>query len=318
MKKLSDRRRTNEEENRNKVLNFDQSILQVQNIAKDSTVGSLDFIKTNLNLGYKYIIAELGRSVTNKTKITPTVALQQFYQCPKDFIFPRTVTITIGSIKYPVDCEESQDNWDLLNSFPQVSNIPRKYFIRRSFGVNTIEIGLWPIPYASGNNITVVYEAADKDLTQSAYTTGTVTATNGSTIIDGSGVTFTPNMVSRFFQVTDSNGDGTYYKIIAYNSPSEIVIENGYEGLTYAGLDYQIVEIFNLPEEMQTLPVYYTLMNYYAIKGDDTKEIKNKNLFDEGLLKAKQRYANKGRSGIIRKNYFHLGTYPSHFPIYFS
>lgn len=299
------------------MLNFDQSILQAQNIAKDSTTASLPFIKENLNLGYKYIIAELGRSVTEKTKVTPTVALQQFYQCPKDFIFPKTITVTIGTIKYPVDSEESQQNWDLLNSFPQVTNIPRKYFVRRSFGVNTIEIGLWPIPYASGNNLTMVYEASDKDLTQSAYTTGTVTATNGSAIIDGTG-TFTPSMVNRFFQTTDSSGDGQYYKIIAYNSPTEIVIENIYEGLTYSGLAYQIVEMFNLPEEMQVLPVYYALMNYYAIKGDDQKELKNKNLFDEGLLKAKQRYANKGKSNVIKKNYFHPGSFPAHFPVTFS
>jgi hypothetical protein len=301
------------------MLTFPQAIVQVQNISKDSTAGSLQFIKDNLNLGYKYLISELGRSPIEKTKVAPTVAMQQWYQLPKDFIHTKTVTVTIGTIKYPVDVEESQANWDLLNSFPQVSNIPRKHFIRHTSGLNTVEMGIWPIPYSSGNNLTVVYESNSKDLTQDAYITGTVALTTGSNLVDGAGgATFTPNMVGRFLQGTDSNSDGTYYKIVNYNSPTELVIENGYEGVTYSGLAYQIAEAFYLPEEMHTLPVYYALMNYYAVKGDDTKELKNKQLFEEGLMKAKQRYANKGRTGIIKKNYFHPGTYPSHFPIYFA
>jgi hypothetical protein len=162
----------------------------------------------------------------------------------------------------------------------------------------------------------MVYEAIDKDKTQSAYTTGTVTATSGSNVIDGAGgATFASNMVGRFFNVTDANGDGTYYKIVGYNSPTELVIENGYEGSTYAGLAYQIAEVFSLPEEMQTLPNYFALMNYYAIKGDDNKELKNKNLYDLGIQKAKQRYAQKTRSAVIKKTNLTEGHYPSWFPL---
>jgi hypothetical protein len=279
----------------------------------------LQFIKDNLNLGYHYILSELGRSVSEKTKTTLTVATQQYYQCPRDFVFPKSVTITIGTLKYPVEFEESQQNWDMLNSFPQTTNIPQRAFLRKTFGINTNEIGLWPTPASSGNTITIVYEASDKDCTQTAYTTGTVTATVGSNLIDGSGVTFSPNMIGRYFQVTDANGDGEYYKIVSYNSPTELVLENNYEGPTYSGLAYQVAQVFNLPEEMQTLPVYYCLMNYYAIKGDDTKELKNKNLFEEGLSKAKLRYSNKGKSNVIRKNYYRFGySYPAHFPSFFQ
>jgi hypothetical protein len=301
------------------MLTFDSSILQVQNIAKDSTVGSLQFIKDNLNLGYKYIISELGRTVTEKTKTTATVATQQYYQMPKDFIFPKSLTVTIGTLKYPVEFEESQQNWDMLNSYPQTTNIPQRAFVRRSFGINTIEIGLWPVPASSSNTITLVYEAIGKDLTQVAYNTGTVTCTNGSPTVTGSGTTFLASMINRFFQTTDANGDMQYYKITGYTSPTSITIENGYEGATAAGLAYQVAEVFNLPEEMQMLPVYYALQMYYAIKGDDNKEIKNRTLFEDGITKAKERYANKGKSNVIRKNYYRFGySYPAHFPNFFQ
>jgi hypothetical protein len=279
----------------------------------------LQFFKDNLNLGYKYIISELGRTVTEKTKTTSTVAAQQFYQCPKDFIFPKTVTVTIGTLKYPVEFEESQQNWDMLNSFPQTTNIPQRAFIRRSFGINTVEIGLWPVPASSGNTVTIVYEAIGKDLSQVAYIAGTVTCTLGSAIVTGLGTSFTQAMVGRYFQTTDANGDMQYYKIVSYQSNTQITLENGYEGITASGLAYQVAEIFNIPEEMQMLPVYYALQMYYAIKGDDNKEIKNRTLFEDGITKAKERYANKGKSNVIRKNYYRFGySYPAHFPNFFQ
>ena len=297
------------------MLTYDDSILQVQNISKDFTADNLQFIKDNLNLGYHYILAELGRSVSEKTKTTATVTSQQYYQCPRDFVFPKSLTVTIGTLKYPVEWEESQQNWDLLNSYPQTTNIPQRAFLRKTFGINTNEIGLWPTPAASGNTITIVYEASDKDCNQVAVTAGTVTATNGSNLVDGVGTNFTANMIGRYFQAADANGDSEYYKIVNINSSTELVLENNYEGMTYAGLAYRVAQVFNIPEEMQTLPIYYCLMNYYAIKGDDSKELKNKSLFEDGLGKAKIRYSNKGKSNVIRKNYFRYGySYPAHFP----
>lgn len=73
------------------------------------------------------------------------------------------------------------------------------------------------------------------------YTTGTVSLTNGSITVAGSGTTFVAGMVGKFFQL---DGDQVAYKIAAVNSTTEIELDAQYVnagGDNVTDSDYQII-----------------------------------------------------------------------------
>ena len=299
------------------MLIWDDAQQECKDSTNDASSASLTFFKRNMNTGYKYILSDLARTVTEKTQTALTVASQQNYQLPPDCLWVKSITVTVGSTVYPVYEEESQEKWNIYNQQSQSRSYPDVFFIRPGFGYSGGEISFYPTPSTAGYTITIVYEATDKDLSQDKYTTGTVTVTNGSATVTGSGTTFTANMVGRFFNVSANTGDGMWYKVATRNSNTEIILENVYEGSTGAGVAYQIAEAFNLPEEMHILPVDYALWRYYLGPKKDVKQANTYyQLFIAGLEQGKLRYGTKTRSNIVReKKSRHLGqVYPGHFP----
>lgn len=89
--------------------------------------------------------------------------------------------------------------------------------------------------------------------TVAPYETGTVTATNDSKTITGSGTTFTSAMVGRKFRVS---GDNAYYRIAAYVSATEITLEVVYQGTTASGSTYSIFkDEYRLPADLDAYKV---------------------------------------------------------------
>lgn len=92
-----------------------------------------------------------------------------------------------------------------------------------------------------------LYELAGQDLpyltsrsvisTVAPYETGTVTVTNGSRTVTGSGTTFTAAMVNRKFRVGSAN---TYYRISAFVSATEVTLDVAYVGTTASAQSYSI------------------------------------------------------------------------------
>lgn len=297
------------------MLSWDDAIVQCQDLSSDSTSTSLTFFKRNMNLGYKFTLTDLGRSVGEKRYTALTVASQQFYQFPSDYLFLKAVTITVDGQAHPVFEEESQEMWDLANVIVQTSDIPEKYFLRPGFGIAGVEIGFAPRPATAGNTITFTYEATDKDLSVDKYTGGSVAVTSGSAVVAGTTTTFTAAMAGRYFKL--DSGDGLWYKIQTFTSATSITLENVYEGGTLTGQTYQIAELFALPEEMQILPVYYALWFYFmGPKKDKDQAALYRGLFIDELEKGRGRHATKSRSNIIRGSRF-SSRFPRATPRYF-
>lgn len=270
-----------------------------------------------LNTGYKEILAELGRPVTEKTKTTVTVASQQGYQMPPDFNWLKSIKVTVGSTMYTPDEEESQEQWDYLNMQSRSGDVPELYFVRPRFGFQGAEVQLYPTPSTSSNTITLVYEAIDRDLSQAKYTTGTIAVTNGSATVTGSGTTFTAAMVGRYLQITAATGDGLWYKVSGYGSATSITLENYYQGTTVSGVAYQVAEAFGLPEDLHMLPVYYAVWHYSLFRRDKTRADEYEAFYTSGMLSAKRRYGTRARSNIIKGRQRlgrNVGSYPGWFP----
>ncbi len=250
-------------------------------------------------------MSELGRSHTEKTQTASTVEDQQFYTLPSEALYVKSVKVTSSSIEYPLEPIIDQDTWDIFNAaITGTTDIPTFYFVRPGFGVGGTEIGLFPIPSSSGNTITLIYEAGDRDLNIDKFTTGTVTVTNGDATITHSATGFTAAMVGRYFQTDD---DRTWYRVASFTDTSNMELENVFEGTSGAAQSYQIAEIFNIPEELQILPVYYALSHFYDMRHDDTKSLKYRAIFDKELRDGKRRWIHKTRGSVInRRRQFHL------------
>lgn len=296
------------------MLTFDDSRSLFQSLANDSTSTVLTFFDLISNQGYKTILSELARPVTEKTATASTVASQQYYQMPPDFNMIKSITLTSGSTVYLIYECESQEKWNALNQTTH-TGIPTEFFVRPRFGFSGTEIGLFPIPSAV-NTLTIVYEATDKDLSVAAYSTGTVSITSGSATVTGSGTTFTANMVGRYLKVTTESGDGLWYRIASFTSTTVVTLENVYEGSTVAAVTYKIAEAYALPEDLQILPVYYGLHHYYRMKGDTKNANDYLALYTSGLESGRRRYGSKSRSSIVkgRRTGSAGNTYPAYFP----
>lgn len=237
------------------------------------------------------------------TTTDSTVALQQTYQLPYNFEKIKTVTITVGSDIFPLIEIDNQKEWDNLNQNTYYSDFPTYFFI-----VND-QIKIFPIPSSSSNTITFVYKKKVKDLGTADYTTGTITATNGSAAITGSGTTFTAAMVGRYLKV---NNDGYWYEIASYTSATSITLKRKFQGTTVAGASYTIGEMPILPENFHKLPVWYALKEYYLSKNEETnKAVSYENKWNKGIVDLIK--DNKSRSTYITSNFYSKPSNPNLF-----
>ena len=146
----------------------------------------------------------------------------QFYKLPSDYSKLKTGTLTIGALKWTPTEILNRMQWDNLNVFPYYADIPNNFFIWN------FQFGLWPIPSTTGNIISFNYKRRIPDLSIADYSTGTITVTNGSTVVTGAGTTFTPttNAVSesRWLQVPQPSGDNLWYQIQSVDSTTGITL----------------------------------------------------------------------------------------------
>lgn len=299
------------------MVTYDDYIQTCQDLTDDSTTATRSFIVRVGQTGYRRAMKMFGQSFEERTQNTDTVAGQQYYQLPIDYSFTKTVTVLVGTQQYPLEQVTSQEQWDQLNRLTNIqNNRPTRFFVRLNIGIAGEEIGLWPTPSSSGNTFTLVYEAIPRTLGTLKYTTGQVTVTTNSLTVTGTSTAFTPAMVGRYLQVFDELGDTMFYRISAYQSPTELTLQNFYEGTTLTTANYQICELFSLPEEAQMIPVYYTAWHYYLMRQNTEKVTLYKNLHDMEFKEAKRNNSSKVHGGVIKRGTMgNLGTpYPLWFP----
>lgn len=101
--------------------------------------------------------------------------------------------------------------------------------------------------------------------TTAAYQTGTVTLTNGSATVTGSGTTFTSGMVDRKFQHTQSTGR---FVVSAYVSATEITLDRVWPYDTVTLATYSIFEdTYSLPSDLGRLKSVYDVRTGFCLEG---------------------------------------------------
>lgn len=255
-------------------------------LSQNTTTANIDLLKGMVNDAHRYLLQKYFFNEASMTIVT--VSQQQFYDLPFDYSKLKTGTITIGQLKWtPTEILNRQD-WDKLNVFPYYSDIPNNYFIYNG------EMGFWPIPSTSGNTITFNYKRRVTDLTLTDYITGTVSATNNSLTITGSGTGFLANYLAvagsvfnlnLWIKLTPPSGDGNWYQIESIESATSLTLTNPYAGGTTSGASFIIGQMPLLLEDYHDLLVYRPLMIYFSTIVDNPNKKKEfTDLYNAGIV----------------------------------
>lgn len=259
-----------------------------QQITGDTSAAGLIIAKRDINEGGAMFMNRLGRKFNKGYETTDIEDGKQFYQFSSEVLRISSVRALHGTFWYTPKLVASEEEWNRLNTITLSSNYPIYYYIR---GFN--EVGLYPIPSSDTiNGLEISFEPQHIDLTQADYTTGTVTVSNGSIVVTHSSTGFTPQMVGRWIQVTDGT-DGKWYRIASYTSPSQLNLENYYEGLSGSSRTFRIGEVMRIPQAYQDAPVYYAADRFYLTQNDQQTALQFSSRFDMKVKSAKETY---GRS----------------------
>lgn len=204
-------------------------------------------------------------NTTGSQSGTHTVYTQR-YSIPPYTQKPQSIYVTVGGYRYSPQEVSTTSEWDDLNSVQVSSDVVTKYRVYDG------SIELYPRP-SSANVVTFNGRRVAKDLSIADYSTGTIDiVTNGSTLVTGSGTTWTSPMAGRWIRITQSNtasssGDGYWYEIDAVPSATTLILRKSYGGTsltTGAGGAYVIGEVSLIPEPHDQLPVFEAAKIYFS------------------------------------------------------
>lgn len=250
-----------------------------------------------LNIG-STLINDSGRMICglanwpflNQTTSFSTVSGQQGYTLPYNYRKLTDIYSLNGSYRFVLRVVPSREEWDRINQ----STTPSSDYLEAAY-IQGNTIYVWPKPASNSTNaITMSYEARYVDLTTADYTTGTVSVTNASTTVTGSGTSWTSSMAGRFIKFTPSdtaanNGDGLWYEIASVESGTSLTLVKEYGGATASGsVAYTIGQTSIIPEAYQELPTFRAAYIYFsAIQPETPRANLFKTMFDEGVARMK-------------------------------
>ncbi len=269
-------------------------------LTNDTSSENLSLGTTLMNENIRQVCAEKPWPFLEKLKNISTVASQQFYDLPADYLKTTSVTVTISSIKYHPREVSSRKQWDYITSSTYAGDIPQFFFIFNG------QIGFYPTPATSVSNaIGFVYRRNVPDLNLADYTTGTVTAVNGDETITGAGTTFTSPMIGRYLRITGtdtaaSSGDHFWYEIDSVTSATALELVKPYAGLGTVGAAYTIGQMPVLPEAFHMLPVLSACQIYFSTKNVDNGRAKQfQDKYDAMFEKLCDSYGSKTDSVVV-------------------
>ena len=239
-----------------------------------------------INDTHRYLLQKYFNNESTSTALT--VSQQQAYALPANYSKMKTVTITIGVLKWTLTEILTRREWDQLNVFPYYADIPVNYFIYNG------QVNIWPIPSTAGNTITYNYKIKVPELSI-ADVTGTCTMTSGSTAVTAcSADVLAPTLTSAgsainlnlFLQPAIPKGDNNWYQVTSIQSSSALTLANAYPATqtTQTAVPFTLGQMPLIYEDFHDLLVYRPLMLYFSsIQADEAKAGEFKGMYESGL-----------------------------------
>lgn len=263
-------------------------------------------------------------TVTGTTTFTYTLAQSvnnipgspaQYFPYPPGEVTIDGMFITVNSVNYPMRIIDTTNGWEQLNAILiQASALPQFYFPRRD------DFGIWPIPQVTYGG-TLLYHYRDRNLSVADYNTGTVSVTQYSSQLVGSGTTWTAAMVGRWFTITDTTvpGQGYWYRVTGFVDATHLNIYQQWPNASASGATYRIGETPETPEETHIDLVNGTTADFYGgMRKDPANYTYYSNLFwtgdpgnpsrkegdtniAAGLIGAINRYGDRDDTRLVKK-----------------
>lgn len=297
------------------MMPWDDIVTFMGKMAQDTSGTALTFLKMMYNVGYKTVLTEFGRQVTESEAVLDLESGKRQYQVPPDCMWPKQLTLLDGTGRTPMSEVASERMWSMMKS-NSVQGSPTHYHFKPTFGYSSGVLEIYPTPGGNQYDLEMVYETRDKDLATAAYNTGTVTLTNDDATVTGAGgAAFTSAMIGRYLIPTYAGGENLPYRIVAVTSGSVLEMQNNYSGETKSGASYKIVEIPNLPDDMHIIPAYFALEAWWSSQGNPTKQAEFEKKWVIGMARAKKTHAvtthDSSFAGALDSPFPGL---PAHFP----
>jgi len=276
------------------MLSYSEIKTRYQEKTKDTTTANQSLIAERANQIVNLICATTDFTFLQETYTTVTVASQQAYDLPANCRKIESVMVTVDSQKYPLQPIESTEIWDQYNvDTADTTDYPQYYYKEEG------SIYLWGIPATAGNTITIRYLKRPVAMSNTDYATGSITATNASTTIEGAGTTFTGTTVNENTKIKIK---GVLYDVASITDADTLVLTKKYQGTTAATLTYTLGDYPIIPEEFQDLLWVRPAKEYYAFNKEQQSMylmLKDMDAELEGKLILSQR--TKGVSNVIKR-----------------
>ena len=270
-------------------------------LSRDTTDGSLEQAKQDMNQAYFDFNAKFGRYWSRKQQFTDINAQQGIYQTPVDCVRVIGMTVEVSdTYQVPVKEVRSEFEWRQITAYPYNSNWPAYYFM-----IGNDELALWPTPSQSvTNGLRFYYQQQDfalsvEDIISSALSPAqTCTVTNGSTTVTSTGSTFTTQLIGLQFQVTGVT-NLTWYEIVDVPTSSTLTLKSSFVGPSGSGLNFRIGQMPIFPGEYHDSLVNYALYLFFSGKGNESRAGQHKSLYDSALQKAEAEYSASTEGNVI-------------------
>lgn len=276
------------------MLSYSSYLSQFQDLTQNTSSANATRGAFLINQGLRDLTTKFYLDEVSQDFPGGTIAGQTAYRLPYNIKELVDFYIVSGSLRYVLTEVPNAQFFDRLQFAQYSSDIPQYFWIFAN------QINIFPTPASSGNQMTFRYKERLRDLSQVDYTTGTVSVSNLTNAVTGSGTTWTEDMANRWIRIsanTTSNttsGDNEWYQIFTVVDATHITIFNQYQGTSVTGGTYTIGEMPLLPEDYQVVALYYALWIYYTSIVPNTNQAKlYHELYDYGYAKLDAEFGNK-------------------------
>ena len=226
-------------------------------ITKDASTANVALGKQLISEKNQEILGMRDWYFMEKERTASSVASQQKYRLPADCGRPIDFWTVVGGITYHPTEVVSRDEWQSLNAVATYSDITTQFTIIENY------IYFYPIPSSINVTLHTLYRREDKEMTAADYSTNTLTATQGSRTIVGSGTVWTASMVGRWVKI-----NGLWYQIDTFTNTTHMDLEKASFDDASA-VTYKIGEMSSLPGEFHDLLWKSAVSDYCDFKGLD-------------------------------------------------
>lgn len=234
----------------------------------------------NLTLGdqrandyYRRILSRRDWPFVHRLRTATTVASTQFVNLPYDVQQVESLYVTVSTTRYVPKLITSREEWDIINlNTTTTSDIPVYAYVYNG------QIGLWPIPSAGGNTISINAKIRPINLSIADITSSTITtlanASTALTVSAGLTVQMAGFWIRPTFSTVANTGDGQWYEISSVTNATTATLVRGYGGNSIiAGTAAStIAQLPLLPDGFHDLPWILAAADYWDKESDPRGE----------------------------------------------